>query len=100
MVVAAHSRGVTRRWTGLTAITSMAASSSRMLRAPMSAAMAEPPAPAMSSAAAIGAASRTTPTITAAPVSDSAPELAGELADLQRDRGAERQGDEHHRAWW
>ena len=44
-----------------------------MLRAPMSAAIADPPAPAMSSAAAIGAASRTTPTITPAPVSDSAP---------------------------
>ena len=57
----------------MTAMTSMAASSSRMLRAPMSAVIAEPPAPAMSRAAAIGAASRTTPTMTAAPVSDSAP---------------------------
>jgi hypothetical protein len=73
ITVAAQRRGVTSRWTGLTAMTSMAASSSRMLRAPMSAVIAEPPAPAISSAAAIGAASRTTPTITAAPVSDSAP---------------------------
>ena len=38
----AHSRGVTSRCTGLTAMVSMAAGSSRMRRAPMSAVIADP----------------------------------------------------------
>jgi hypothetical protein len=72
----AHSRGVTSRCTGLTAIVSIADSSSRIRRAPMSAVMADPPAPAMISAAAIGATSRTSPTTTAPPVADCAPSWA------------------------
>src|SRR3546814_236060 len=72
-VLAAHSRGVTRRCTGLTDMTSMAARSSRILRAPMSAVIADPPAPAMSRAVATGAASRTMASTIAAPVVDSAP---------------------------
>ncbi|GAA0232823.1 hypothetical protein GCM10009527_031700 [Actinomadura nitritigenes] len=72
----AHSRGVTSRCTGLTAMVSMAAGSSRMRRAPMSAVIADPPAPAMISAAAIGATSRTSPTTTAPPVADWAPSWA------------------------
>jgi hypothetical protein len=58
---------------GFTAMTSMAAISSRILREPMSAVMAEPPAPAMSRAVATGAASRTMASTMAAPVADSAP---------------------------
>ena len=65
--------GVTSRCTGLTAMTSMAAISSRILRLPRSAVMAEPPAPAMSRAVATGAASRTMASTMAAPVVDSAP---------------------------
>jgi hypothetical protein len=72
-MLAAHMRGVTSRCTGLTPITSIAAGSSRMLRAPMSEVIAGPPAPAMISAAAIGATSRTRPTMTAPPVADRAP---------------------------
>src|SRR5215210_1554864 len=78
-VLAAHRRGVTRRCTGLTAMTSMAAISSRILRLPRSAVMADPPAPAISSAAAIGAA------------------LAVDRADVERDHHAERDGDEDRR---
>ena len=73
IVAAAHMRGVTSRWIGLTAITSIAAISSRILREPRSAVMAEPPAPAISSAVATGAASRTIASTMAAPVFDSAP---------------------------
>src|SRR4051794_29253225 len=58
---------------GLTAMTSMAAISSRILRDPRSAVMALPPAPAMRRAAATGAASRTMASTMAAPVADSAP---------------------------
>src|SRR4051812_13023541 len=72
-VAAAHRRGVTSRCTGLTAMTSMAAISSRILREPRSAVIAEPPAPAMSSAVATGEASRTMASTIAAPVVDSAP---------------------------
>src|SRR3954463_3798853 len=43
-VAEAHSRGVTSRWMGLTAMTSMAAISSRILREPRSAGLADPPA--------------------------------------------------------
>src|SRR3954452_6995787 len=72
-VAAAHRRGVTSRCTGLTAMTSIAAISSRILREPRSAVIAEPPAPAMSSAVATGDASRTMASTIAAPVVDSAP---------------------------
>ena len=51
----------------------MASSSSRILREPRSAQIAEPPAPAMSSAVTIGPASRTTASTQAAPVNDWAP---------------------------
>src|SRR4051794_16451575 len=51
----------------------MAAISSRILRDPRSAVMADPPAPAMSSAVATGDASRTMASTIAAPVVDSAP---------------------------
>src|SRR3954451_5297845 len=72
-VDAAKSRGVTRRCTGFTAMTSMAAISSRIFREPRSAVIAEPPAPAISSAVATGEASRTMARTIAAPVADSAP---------------------------
>ena len=52
----------------------------------MSAHMADPPASAISSAATMGAASRTTARTIAAPVSATRPELASDVADLQRDR--------------
>ena len=71
--VAASSRGSTRRWSGLTPITSMALISSRMRRDPRSAHMADPPAPAMRSAVATGACSRTTASTMAAPSCDWAP---------------------------
>ena len=71
--VAASSRGSTSRWRGLTAMTSMASSSSRMRREPRSAHMADPPAPAMSRAVATGACSRTTARTMAAPSWDWAP---------------------------
>src|SRR5581483_3157892 len=72
-VDAANRRGVTSRCTGLTAMTSMAAISSRILREPRSAVIAEPPAPAISNAVATGDASRTMASTIAAPVFDSAP---------------------------
>ena len=53
--------------------TSMASISSRILRAPRSAQIAVPPAPAMSSAVTIGAASRRTASTEAAPENDWAP---------------------------
>ena len=71
--VAARSRGSTSRWSGLTPITSMALISSRMRREPRSAHMADPPAPAISSAVATGACSRTTASTMAAPSCDCAP---------------------------
>ena len=55
----ASTRGTTRRWTGEMPSTSMASISSRILRLPRSAQIAEPPAPAISSAQTIGLASRT-----------------------------------------
>ena len=53
--------------------TIIASSSSRILRAPRSAAIAEPAAPAMSSEVAMGPASRTTASTDAEPVNDWAP---------------------------
>ena len=53
--------------------TSMASISSRILRAPRSAQIAEPPAPAISSAVTIGLASRSTARTDADPVKDCAP---------------------------
>jgi hypothetical protein len=58
---------------GETPITSMACISSRMVREPMSAQIADPPAPAISSATMIGEACWTTASTLAAPVNDSAP---------------------------
>src|SRR4051794_8263663 len=69
----ASTRGTTRRWIGSMPSTIIASSSSRILRAPRSAAMAEPPAPAISSDVAIGPASRTTASTAADPVNDWAP---------------------------
>ena len=71
--MAARTRGTTRRWIGLMPSTSIASISSRILRDPRSAQMAEPPAPAMSSAVTIGDASRMTASTDAAPVKDWAP---------------------------
>ncbi len=79
MVAAAQSRAVTRRWIGFTAITSSAEISSRILRDPRSAVIAEPPAPEISSAVATGAASRTMARTMAAPVPDSAPSWRAKL---------------------
>src|SRR4051795_13059710 len=69
----ASTRGTTRRWIGLMPSTSIASISSRILRAPRSAQMAEPPAPAISSAVTIGLASRITASTLAEPVNDCAP---------------------------
>ena len=69
----ATTRGATRRASGSMPSTSIASISSRILRAPMSEQMAEPAAPAISSAAAIGAASRTTASTAVAPAKDWAP---------------------------
>src|SRR4051812_20530270 len=66
-------RGTTRRWIGSMPSTIMASSSSRILRAPRSAAIAEPPAPAISSAVPMGAACCTTASTDADPVKDCAP---------------------------
>ncbi len=52
--IAASTRGTTRRWIGETPSTSIASISSRMVRDPMSAQIAEPPAPATSSAVTSG----------------------------------------------
>src|SRR6185436_9482888 len=49
----ASTRGTTRRWIGSMPSTIIASSSSRILRAPRSAAIAEPPAPAMRSEVAV-----------------------------------------------
>ena len=69
----ATTRGATSRSSGSTPSTSMASISSRILRAPMSEQIAEPAAPAMISAAAIGAASRTMASTAVAPANDCAP---------------------------
>src|SRR6188472_4213402 len=69
----ARTRGTTRRWTGSMPSTIIASSSSRILRAPRSAAIADPAAPAISSDVAIGPASRTTASTAAEPVNDWAP---------------------------
>src|SRR3954467_3440500 len=68
-----RTRGTTRRWIGSMPSTIMASSSSRILRAPRSAAIAEPPAPAISSAVPMGAAGCTTASTDADPVKDCAP---------------------------
>ena len=54
--IAASTLGTTSRWMGEMPSTSSAAISSRMVRAPRSAQIAEPPAPAISSAVTTGAA--------------------------------------------
>lgn len=69
----ASTRGTTRRWIELMPSTSIASSSSRIFRAPRSAQIADPPAPAMIRAVTIGPASRTTASTEAAPVNDCAP---------------------------
>src|SRR4051812_29364612 len=69
----ASTRGTTSRWIGSMPSTIIASSSSRILRAPRSAAIADPPAPAISSDVAIGPASRTTARTAAEPVKDWAP---------------------------
>src|SRR3954449_13099797 len=69
----ATTRGATSRSSGSTPRTSMASISSRILRAPMSLQIAEPAAPAMMRAAAIGAASRTVASTAVAPAKDWAP---------------------------
>src|SRR3954453_8988086 len=69
----ANTRGTTKRSIGEMPSTSMASISSRILRLPRSAQMAEPPAPEMSSAHTIGAASRTMASTAAEPVNDWAP---------------------------
>ena len=69
----ATTRGATRRARGSMPRTSIASISSRILRAPRSEQMAEPAAPAISRAAAIGAASRTTARTAVAPAKDWAP---------------------------
>jgi hypothetical protein len=66
--IMASTRGTTRRWIGLIPRTSRASISSRILREPRSAQIADPPAPAMSSAVTIGEASRMTASTLAAPV--------------------------------
>src|SRR4051812_28682801 len=69
----ASTRGTTSRWIGSMPSTIIASSSSRILRAPRSAAIADPPAPAISSEVAMGPASRTTARTAAEPVNDWAP---------------------------
>ena len=59
--------------------------------------MADPPAPAISSAVATGAASRTMARTIAAPVVRLGAELAGERPDVEGDHRAERDRDQHHR---
>src|SRR4051812_18902372 len=71
--IVATTRGAISRSSGSTPRTSIASISSRILRAPMSEQIAEPAAPAMISAAAIGAASRTTASTALAPANDCAP---------------------------
>ena len=88
--VAAISRGPTRRCIGSTPMTCMASISSRMRREPRSAAIALPPAPAISSAVAIGACSRTVARSRAAPMLALGAQLAEERADVQRDDHPER----------
>jgi hypothetical protein len=71
--MSAASRGTTSRRTGETPITSIAAISSRIVRAPKSAQTAEPTAAASSSAATKGAPWRITTNPVAAPDSEAAP---------------------------
>ncbi len=71
--MAASTRGTISRWTGETLIASSACSSSRIVRAPRSAQIAVPPAPAISSATISGLACWTTASTLAPPVNDSAP---------------------------
>ena len=69
----ASSRGEMRRWIGLTPMTRIASISSRMVREPRSAAMADPTAPASSSEVTSGAPCRMTPRPVAAPENEVAP---------------------------
>ena len=69
----ASMRGATRRSSGLMPMTSMAEISSRMVRAPSSEQMADPPAPASRRAVTMGEASRTVPMASTAPTNDAAP---------------------------
>ena len=90
--MAARMRGITRRWIGLTPMTSMAAISSRMRRAPRSAHMAEPPAPAIMQGGGDG---RLLP-------HDGEHQGRAEVglgAEL-RDERADLQGDDHRRTGW
>jgi hypothetical protein len=66
--IIARVRGTISRWTAETPSTSIAAISSRMVRAPMSAQTAEPPAPATSSAVTSGLACCTVASTEPAPV--------------------------------
>ena len=75
----------------------MASISSRILRLPRSAQIAEPPAPAISNAHTIGLASRTMASTLAAPTNDCAPIWVGQAAELQRDHRSERDGDQRGR---
>ncbi|EGJ73036.1 putative D-methionine ABC transporter, ATP-binding protein [Streptomyces sp. Tu6071] len=75
----ASTRGTTSRCTGETPMTSMASSSSRILREPRSAQIAEPPAPAMSSETMSGLACWMTARTLAPPVKDCAPSCCVKL---------------------
>ena len=70
---AAHTRGTTRRCTGEMPSTAIASISSRIVRAPRSAQIAEPAAPEIISAVTIGLACWMTASTLAAPVNDCAP---------------------------
>ena len=94
----ASTRGTTSRWIGSMPSTFIASISSRILREPRSAEIAEPPAPAISSAVTIGAGLRTMASTVAAPVNDCAPNCWISAADLQRDHRAERDRDQRRRA--
>src|SRR5882757_8748837 len=72
-IAAASTLGTTRRWIGEMPSTSIASISSRMVRAPRSAQIAVPPAPAISSAQMIGAACCTLASTLTAPANEGAP---------------------------
>ena len=75
---AASTRGTTRRWIGEMPSTAIASISSRMVRAPRSAQIAEPAAPEIISAVTIGLACWMTASTLAAPVNDLRADLHGE----------------------
>ena len=93
----ATTRGATSRSSGSTPRTSMASISSRILRAPMSEQIAEPAAPAMISAAAIGRRLADGREHRGGAGEGLGAELAGEVADLERDDRAERDRDQDRR---